>query len=150
MSLTRRELLRSLSAAVPATCLAQALAPPATAQTPAPPQTAAAPAKKLPPAPKPIPAPEGFGVAPGPFQPTWESLSAYQVPDWYRDAKLGIWAHWGPQCQPEMGDWYAQRHVQARRRRLQVPRHKSTATRRSSASKMSSTSGRPTNGTPKP
>ena len=41
------------------------------------------------------------------FQPTWESLKQYTVPDWYRDAKFGIWAHWGPQCQPESGDWYA-------------------------------------------
>lgn len=46
-------------------------------------------------------------VAPGKFQPTWESLAQYQLPDWYRDAKFGIWAHWGPQCQPEDGDWYA-------------------------------------------
>ena len=69
--------------------------------------------RPLPPAPRPIAAPAGFGVAHGPFQPTWESLSAgYQVPDWYRDAKFGIWAHWGPQCQPEMGDWYAQRMYQ--------------------------------------
>ena len=67
----------------------------------------------LPPAPTPIPAPPGFGVAAGPFQPTWESLAAsYQVPDWFRDAKFGIWAHWGPQCQPEMGDWYAQKMYQ--------------------------------------
>ncbi|TCC99787.1 alpha-L-fucosidase [Pedobacter psychroterrae] len=42
-----------------------------------------------------------------PFSPTWESLKSYQVPDWYKDAKFGIWAHWGPQCQPERGDWYA-------------------------------------------
>ena len=42
------------------------------------------------------------------FAPTWESLaSRYRVPDWFRDAKFGIWAHWGPQCQPEWGDWYA-------------------------------------------
>ena len=34
------------------------------------------------------------------------------VPEWYRDAKFGIWAHWGPQCQPEQGDWYAQRMYQ--------------------------------------
>ena len=41
------------------------------------------------------------------FRPTWESLIAgYQAPDWFRDAKLGIWAHWGPQCVPEFGDWY--------------------------------------------
>jgi len=42
----------------------------------------------------------------GPFQPTWESLAQYQTPDWFRDAKFGLWAHWGPQCQPEAGDWY--------------------------------------------
>jgi hypothetical protein len=29
------------------------------------------------------------------------------TPAWLRDAKFGIWAHWGPQCQPEAGDWYA-------------------------------------------
>ena len=43
----------------------------------------------------------------GPFLPTWESLSGYQTPEWFRDAKFGMWAHWGPQCQPEAGDWYA-------------------------------------------
>lgn len=43
----------------------------------------------------------------GKFEPTWESLQQYQTPQWYRDAKFGIWAHWGPQCQPEVGDWYA-------------------------------------------
>jgi alpha-L-fucosidase len=43
----------------------------------------------------------------GKFQPTWESLKQYQAPEWYRDAKFGIWAHWGPQCEPEDGDWYA-------------------------------------------
>jgi alpha-L-fucosidase len=46
-------------------------------------------------------------IADGPFQPDWQSLAQYQVPDWFRDAKFGIWAHWGPQCQPERGDWYA-------------------------------------------
>ncbi|MEO7278244.1 MAG: alpha-L-fucosidase [Sphingomicrobium sp.] len=30
----------------------------------------------------------------------------YRAPDWFADAKFGIWAHWGPQCQPEFGDWY--------------------------------------------
>jgi alpha-L-fucosidase len=43
----------------------------------------------------------------GPFEPTWDSLCKYQVPDWFRDAKFGMWAHWGPQCEPEAGDWYA-------------------------------------------
>jgi alpha-L-fucosidase len=45
--------------------------------------------------------------AAGPFQPTWDSLQNYAVPEWYRNAKFGIWAHWGPQCEPEHGDWYA-------------------------------------------
>jgi alpha-L-fucosidase len=43
----------------------------------------------------------------GPFQPTNKSLSTYQVPQWFRDAKFGIWAHWGPQSSVEAGDWYA-------------------------------------------
>ena len=42
-----------------------------------------------------------------PFEATWESLSNYTTPEWFRDAKFGLWAHWGPQCQPERGDWYA-------------------------------------------
>ena len=42
----------------------------------------------------------------GTFEPTWDSLAKYQVPDWFRDAKFGMWAHWGPQCEPEAGDWY--------------------------------------------
>ena len=46
--------------------------------------------------------------APGPVQPTWDSLAThYQCPEWFRDAKFGIWAHWGPQSVPEEGDWYA-------------------------------------------
>ncbi len=49
-------------------------------------------------------------MAPGPFKPTWASLGRYEVPEWFRDAKFGIWAHWGPQCAPERGDWYA-RHM---------------------------------------
>ena len=46
-------------------------------------------------------------IASGKFKPTWESLRQYRTPDWFRDAKFGIWAHWGAQCQPEQGDWYA-------------------------------------------
>ena len=51
-----------------------------------------------------------YEIAPGPFKPTWASLEEnYRLPDWYRDFKFGIWTHWGPQCQPGQGDWYAQR-----------------------------------------
>src|ERR1700727_1475143 len=46
-------------------------------------------------------------IAAGIFQPTWESLLQYKAPDWFRDAKFGIWAHWTAQCVPEQGDWYA-------------------------------------------
>jgi alpha-L-fucosidase len=48
-------------------------------------------------------------VAPGPFAPNQESLKSHQCPEWFRDAKFGIWSHWGPQCVPEDGDWYARR-----------------------------------------
>ncbi|UIJ44203.1 alpha-L-fucosidase [Sphingomonas cannabina] len=42
------------------------------------------------------------------FTPDWASLTAgYTVPDWFRDAKFGIWAHWDAQCVPAAGDWYA-------------------------------------------
>lgn len=51
-----------------------------------------------------------YSIERGPFEANWESLRTYQVPEWFRDAKLGIWAHWGPQCVPMYGDWYA-RHM---------------------------------------
>ena len=46
-------------------------------------------------------------IEPGGFEPNWESLEKYQAPEWFRAAKLGIWAHWDPQSVPEQGDWYA-------------------------------------------
>ncbi|MGN6210272.1 alpha-L-fucosidase [Asticcacaulis sp.] len=47
-------------------------------------------------------------IADGPFKPNWDSLKTlYQAPDWFRNAKFGIWAHWSVQCVPEDGDWYA-------------------------------------------
>jgi len=51
-----------------------------------------------------------FKIKEGPFQPTVESLKKYVCPDWFRDAKFGIWSHWGPQSVPMFGDWYA-RHM---------------------------------------
>lgn len=45
----------------------------------------------------------------GPFKPTKESFQQYQYPEWFRDAKLGFWAHWGPQAVPRQGDWYARK-----------------------------------------
>lgn len=46
-------------------------------------------------------------VEQGPFDNTYESASQWECPEWFKDAKFGIWAHWGPQCQAEDGDWYA-------------------------------------------
>ena len=41
------------------------------------------------------------------FKPSDESFKQYQYPEWFRDAKFGMWAHWGPQAVPRHGDWYA-------------------------------------------
>ena len=41
------------------------------------------------------------------FDPSFESLRTYSAPQWFRDAKFGIWSHWGPQSVPMFGDWYA-------------------------------------------
>ena len=49
----------------------------------------------------------GIEIERGPFEGTRASLGKYQVPEWFRDAKFGIWAHWGPQSAIEAGDWYA-------------------------------------------
>ena len=46
-------------------------------------------------------------IAGGPFDGSAEALRNWDVPDWFRDAKFGIWAHWGPQSAAEYGDWYA-------------------------------------------
>src|SRR5579871_3914954 len=54
-----------------------------------------------------VAAPAGVEIQKGPFEGIRASLEQYQVPEWYRDAKFGIWAHWGPQSAPEQGDWYA-------------------------------------------
>ena len=50
---------------------------------------------------------EDVAVKTGSFGNDWESLSQWECPEWFKDAKFGIWAHWGPQCQAEDGDWYA-------------------------------------------
>jgi len=49
-----------------------------------------------------------LSVADGPYPADWKGLSRiYTVPDWWREAKFGAWAHWDPQSMPEQGDWYA-------------------------------------------
>jgi len=51
-------------------------------------------------------------IAPGKFAGTMVSLTNYSCPEWFRDAKFGIWAHWGPQAVPMEGDWYARKMYQ--------------------------------------
>ena len=47
-------------------------------------------------------------TAAGPFHPDWDSLAAYRVPDWFRDAKFGIFVHWGVFSVPAFGsEWYS-------------------------------------------
>ncbi len=53
------------------------------------------------------PVPDQIQMMEGQFQPTAESLKQYQCPEWFRDAKFGIWSHWGPQAVPMNDGWYA-------------------------------------------
>ena len=50
-------------------------------------------------------------IYPGPFEPTWESIEKNYPgdPDWLREAKFGIWVHFGPQASGASGDWYARK-----------------------------------------
>lgn len=50
-------------------------------------------------------------AAPFRFQPTWESLKNYQAPDWFRDAKFGIFIHWGVYSVPAFGNEWYPRHM---------------------------------------
>jgi alpha-L-fucosidase len=47
------------------------------------------------------------GARKGPFRADWESLQSYEVPEWYKDAKFGIFIHWGVYSVPAFGnEWY--------------------------------------------
>ena len=46
-------------------------------------------------------------AARGPFAPSWDSLASFEVPEWYLDAKFGIFIHWGLYSVPAFGnEWY--------------------------------------------
>ena len=47
-----------------------------------------------------------FTPANGQFKPDWKSLSQYQTPEWFREAKFGVWNHFLPEVVAERGDWY--------------------------------------------
>lgn len=50
-----------------------------------------------------------FEIQQGAYEATWESLAEYRCPEWFKNAKFGIWSHWGPQSVPRYGDWYARK-----------------------------------------
>ena len=47
----------------------------------------------------------------GPFEPTWDSLTRYEVPNWYRDAKFGIFIHCGVYSVPAFANEWYPRHM---------------------------------------
>lgn len=47
------------------------------------------------------------------FADTWDSLYQYEVPKWYKNAKVGIFFHWGLYTVPQMGsEWYSRNMYQ--------------------------------------
>lgn len=40
------------------------------------------------------------------YKPTTESLRAHKVPQWFEDAKFGVFIHWGPYAVPAYHEWY--------------------------------------------
>jgi alpha-L-fucosidase len=83
MRLSRRQTLQLLATAAPAFALRNAFAQTSSTQT------------------------SDIHITPGPFTNTRASLQSYTTPDWFGDAKFGIWSHWGPQSAIGDGDWYA-------------------------------------------
>ncbi len=49
------------------------------------------------------------------FEPTWESLKRYECPEWFRDAKFGIFVTWGVFSVPAQGCWYGRRMYEENR-----------------------------------
>jgi len=51
--------------------------------------------------------PTSLFKGPEPYQPTWDSLQQHSYPDWFRDAKFGIYFHWGLYSVPAFAsEWY--------------------------------------------
>lgn len=60
----------------------------------------------------------------GPFRPSWESLAEFQVPEWYQDAKFGIFIHWGAYSVPGYGnEWYPREMYKADKSRRGIHEH---------------------------
>ena len=52
-------------------------------------------------------------IAAGPYTDRWESLAKHPAPEWFRDAKLGIFIHWGIYSVPAFAnEWYSRNMYQ--------------------------------------
>ncbi len=49
------------------------------------------------------------------FTPTTDSLLKYKCPEWFRDAKFGVYIHWGVYSVAEQGEWYGRRMYEENR-----------------------------------
>ncbi len=64
-------------------------------------------------------------IANGIYKDTWESLAFYKVADWYKNAKFGIFIHWGPYCVPAYGsEWYS--HDMYKKNKPEFAHHEKT------------------------
>ena len=87
-------------------------------------------------------------IADGQFKGDLESLRQYQCPEWFRDAKFGIWAHWGPQSVPMEGDWYAKHMYVQGHPTVRAPSGHLRASVRARLQGDHPACGRPRSGTP--
>jgi len=60
----------------------------------------------------------------GPFEANWDSLANYEIPEWYQDAKFGIFIHWGVYSVPAFGsEWYPREMYNAEKSRRGIFDH---------------------------
>lgn len=51
---------------------------------------------------------DNIPIAEGIFKPDWQQVADnYKKPEWFNQAKFGVWIHWGAQAMGESGDWFA-------------------------------------------
>ncbi len=59
--------------------------------------------------------PKESATIPEKYEATWESLQKYECPEWFKDAKFGIYTHWGPYSVPSWeNEWYPRLDVHER------------------------------------
>jgi len=68
-------------------------------------------------------------IASGPFKADWQSLKQHRIPEWFRDAKLGIYTHWGPitvatEAAPGEMEWYGRQLYETNHRAFKYHQQK--------------------------